>query len=248
MKKIFFPLVIGIMLLSLSVPSSRVKAVSPGETHPDFIIAYFCGSQFYYEATDYPTHIVGVVYAYPAGGGAPADYEFWLDDPQPNAQWQETGFTIDHIEIEWGYPAYGLGYFTVNAPSCSRTGLINMYVYYSATPFFGKTHTITIFSAAGFPSKGTLTAFAGGTLPEDFSYGAPACWGVLYDDGTDKGRFDCDGFLASVGERRAYLRNDPEGPAFDLLPKIENYFKMLAELGITPQLPNPTDFAQTATG
>jgi hypothetical protein len=59
----------------------------------------------------------------------------------------------------------------------------------------------------------------------------------LYDDGTDEGIFECDGFLASVGERRAHLRNDPEGPAFDLLPKIENYYTMLEQLEITPQKP-----------
>jgi hypothetical protein len=171
------------------------------------------------------------------GGGAPADYEFWLDTPQPNATWQDTGFTIDHLYIEWGNPVFGEGDFFVNSPSCSSTALIDMYVYYSATPFFGNTHTMTIFSAAGFPSKGTVTALAGGKLPDGFSYGAPACWGALYDDGSDQGIFTCDSYLASVGERRAYLRNDPQGPDFDLLPKIQNYYKMLDELGITPRAP-----------
>ncbi len=237
MRKIPIALAILFLSVAFTLPSSRVKAAPM----PDFVVK-ICGNQFYFESIDYPAYIIGYIVVYPSGGGSSQ----WIPLFGSNAEWVDVGYPIDHLDVGWGTIPMQLGTFSVTGSECGgSTALINMYVYYSATPFFGNTHTITIFSAAGFPSKGTLTAFAGGKLPEDFSYGAPACWGPLYDDGTDKGRFDCDGFLASVGERRAYLKNDPEGPAFDLLPKIENYFKMLDELGITPQLPNPTGFNQT---
>ncbi len=127
----------------------------------------------------------------------------------------------------------------LTAGACPEsTPLINMYVYYSEVPFFGETNTITIISAMGIPSEERVKYWAGGAFPEGFDYQkGPACTGVLYDNGTDKGYFTCDGFLDSVFERRGWLRNDPEGPAFDLEPKIEKYLKELKELGDTPILP-----------
>jgi hypothetical protein len=238
MKKILIPLLLVSLLAGVAVPTSTALAAAPPQVGP--IIFYICGPSFYYDAVDYHAHIVGIVDAYPAGGGPTTSYWFYEEDPQPNAQWQSTGFAIDHLNVWWGNPVYAEGYFVATGDSCSGGGLINMYVYYSATPFFGETNTITLYSAAGFPSREAVTAAAGGKLPEGFSYGAPACWGALVDNGTDQGFFACDAFLANLGERRAWLHNDPDGPAFDLLPKIHSYITMLDGLGITPDLPDGT--------
>jgi hypothetical protein len=116
--------------------------------------------------------------------------------------------------------------------------LTRMYVYYSAVPFFGETNTLWIFSSVGIPSVERVKYWAGGVFPDGFDVvkGGLMCTGVVYDDDTDKGYFECDATMAWTGERRGYLRNDPDGPAFDLLPKIERYNDMLAELGKTPSL------------
>jgi hypothetical protein len=108
-----------------------------------------------------------------------------------------------------------------------------MYVYYSKTPWAGGAHTLTVFSGTGSPSKESLEQLMGGSLPPDFDFSrGPACWGGLYDDGIDKGYFVCDNYLESKGERRAYLRNDSQGPEFDLLSKINRYRAMLREMNI----------------
>lgn len=117
--------------------------------------------------------------------------------------------------------------------------VITMFVFYSETGFFGEepdiTNTITLYSAEGAPAPEDVAYWAGvasvDDLPADYRL---ACADILWDDGSDRGLFACDGFLSSVGEHRANLRNDDQGPSFDLGPKIENYYDQLVELGLWP--------------
>lgn len=116
-------------------------------------------------------------------------------------------------------------------PTTGPTPLVMMYVYHSETGFYGDegpgaTNTLTIYSAQGEPTVPIREYWAGGSLPEDYELG---CYAMLWDDESG-GLFACDDFLKSVGERRALLRNDPEG--LNLLPKIENYLDQLEELGL----------------
>jgi hypothetical protein len=224
-------LMVMALLGAITLPTTVAKA-GPG-TNP-LVHVSFCRTGFYFATDDYPNLYIDRVDVYDPGGTLVER----IDVFGHNAESRDVGYAIGRAIGTWG--EVGLGIISeawATAPSCGGGGLMNMYVYYSATPFFGETNTITLFSADGFPSVEAVTAAAGGKLPEGFTYGAPACWGVLYDDGTDKGRFDCDTFLANLGERRAWLRNDPEGPGFDLLPKIEKYLGMLRGMGITPQAP-----------
>jgi hypothetical protein len=188
----------------------------------------FCGTQFYFATDDYPSLYIDSVDVYDSRGTLVTN----VDVDGHNAEWRDAGFPIGRVAGHWGVLGNGVMGYTVdsNTPACAGEKLIDMYVYYSGSPFFGGTHTLTIYSAMGFPSKSVVTELAGGRLPDGFEYGAPTCWGALSDNGTDEGVFACDGFLAGVGERRACLRNDPEGPDFDLLPKIEKYFDMLDEI------------------
>jgi hypothetical protein len=208
-----------VLLVAFLLPTNAVKA-GPGPI--GLLHVSFCGSQFYFGTDDYPTLYFDSVDVYDSGGTLLAN----VNVNGHNAERRDVGFPIGRVAGHWGVLGSGVMGYTIdsNTPSCVGEKLIDMYVYYSATPFFGGTHTLTIYSARGFPSKGIVTALAGGRLPDGFEYGAPACWGALYDD-EGKGVFECDAYLAGVGERRAYLRNDPQGPDFDLLPKILNYLK-----------------------
>ncbi|KKU03690.1 MAG: hypothetical protein UX88_C0029G0003 [Candidatus Woesebacteria bacterium GW2011_GWC2_47_16] len=119
--------------------------------------------------------------------------------------------------------------------------VVMMYVAYSATGFYGTepdiTNTITLYSALGAPAPERVAYWAYGDgatpddLPEDWGW---ACSAMLLDDGNDRGLFACDASLKSVGERRANLRNDIQGPDFDLEPKIERYYSQLEALGLWP--------------
>ena len=219
------------LLVAFMVPTTVAQA---GDGGLNTVHLSFCGMEFFFGTDLYPTLYFDSVDVYDSGGAFVENINLYGH----NAESRNVGYTIGSLVGHWGHPAYGVtNQKRADAPSCAMNKLIDMYVYYSSDPFFGNTHTLTIYSARGFPSKAVVTALAGGRLPDGFEYGAPACWGALYDNGTDKGSFECDGFLASVGERRAYLRNDPEGADFDLLPKIEKYLKMLKEIGKTTQSP-----------
>jgi hypothetical protein len=234
MRKYAVAVVLATALVgSAIVPATVVKA-GPGFTHPPGVEVSFCESHFFFGSADYPNFFVDAVEVFASDGSFVEE----IDRFGHNAEWVDVGYPIGSLHIIWGTNGFHrIQSFSVDAPGCGGSGMIYLYVYSSVTPFFGGTHTITLFSAAGFPSKSSVTAAAGGTLPEGFTYGQPSCWGALYDDGTDKGTFICDAFLAGLGERRAFLRNDPEGQAFDLLPKIEKYLGMLKGMGIQPQLP-----------
>jgi hypothetical protein len=227
MKLRFLALFIAIVFLSTSLPTSVAKAGKLPYLEPEFIHVSFCGSQISYESTDFPAYGVFFLYSYPADEGSLEVFKV----ATTNAQTRDTVSPIGYVNVTWGHGEVSDAYFTVDSPSCPEENpaypkLIDMYVYYSAIPFFGDTHTITIYSAHGFPSKESVKRLAGGALPDGFAYGAPACWAGLFDDG-GKGMFECDSFLAGVGERRAWLRNDPEGPKFDLLPKILRYLEAI---------------------
>jgi hypothetical protein len=239
MRKFYLFLPAMILALIYCFSSRPQKA----EALPLSFDVRFCGANFYFETSDYPTHVIWDIIVTEQGTGSTYG---WVLNTR-NAEWIDAGVAIGSLQVVWGTPTSWVGDFFVMSDDCPasatptpeppRTALIDMYVYFSETPFFGETNTLTIYSALGAPSKGTVTALAGGKLPEGFAYGAPVCWAPLYDDGTDKGSFACDSFLASAGERRAWLRNDPEGPKFDLLPKIEQYYKMLDDLDLTPRAP-----------
>ena len=218
MKKTHLAIFAALVILAFVLPSGTVKAIAT----PDFNVT-FCGTHFYFESEDYPTYIIGYIVVHRPNGTVGGTISLFGS----NGETVDVGYTIGSLDVAWGTSSYYIGSFQVTTSNCPSTKLIDMYVYYSDTPWYGNTHTMTIFSAKGFPSKGTLTALAGGTLPAGFVYGVPACWGGLYDDESDKGIFDCDPYLAGVGERRSYLRNDPQGADFDLLPKIANYYKMI---------------------
>jgi hypothetical protein len=229
-------ILVSLALLGLLIPPTVVAKAGPGPIA--LLHMSFCGTQFHFETDDYPTLYFDSVDVYDSSGILAESISVYGH----NAEWRDVGFAIGHVVGHWreavsGGGGRGGGPIQADTPICVGTKLIDMYVYYSSDPFFGNTHTLTIYSALGFPSKAVVTALAGGRLPDGFEYGAPACWGALYDNGSDKGWFECDGFLASVGERRAYLRNDPEGADFDLLPKIEKYYEMLKGMGVTPQSP-----------
>lgn len=105
-----------------------------------------------------------------------------------------------------------------------------MYVFYSESGFYeyagGTVNTCTVFldpSLEGVPSMGIVERLCE-RVPDDITM---PCIAPLYDDGYE-GIFACDGFLASVGERRAGLRGN--GVSADaLLPRITAYLSMLAE-------------------
>jgi hypothetical protein len=223
-----------IFLVAFMTPTTVAKA-GPGPIA--LLHMSFCGTQFYFETDDYPTLYFESVDVYDSNGTLVES----ISVNGHNAEWRDVGYIIGRVVGTWRETVIGGsrggGPIRADTPSCVANKLIDMYVYYSSEAFFGNTHTLTVYSALGFPSKEVVTALAGGRLPDGFEYGAPACWGALVDNGTEKGSFECDGFLASVGERRAYLRHDPEGADFDLLPKIEKYLKMLKEMGETPQSP-----------
>jgi hypothetical protein len=206
---------------AIFLPTSTAKA-GPG-INPKVHVS-FCGTQVFFSSDDYPNTFFDSLDIYDSGGT-------WIERIQVfghNAESRKVEYDIGYVIGTWGEAGYGIiseAWATV--PSCGTNKLADMYVYYSPSPFFGNTHTLTVFSSSGFPSKAVVTSLAGGRLPEDFGYGAPACWGGLYDNGTDKGFFVCDAFLDSVGERRAYLRNDPQGPEFDLQPRLRKYQAMV---------------------
>jgi hypothetical protein len=219
------------LLVVFMAPATVVRA-GPGVS--PLVHLSFCGEEFYFGSDDYPNLYFDHVDVYDSAGTFVETINLFGH----NAETRDVGYVIGRIVARWGQSENGAIYeYWADTPSCVGTKLIDMYVYYSSNPFFGNTHTLTIYSAKGFPSKDVVTALAGGRLPDGFEYGVPACWGALYDNGTDKGWFECDGYLASVGERRANLRNDPEGADFDLLPKIEKYLEMLKRMGETPQSP-----------
>lgn len=128
-------------------------------------------------------------------------------------------------------------------PDIKNVPLIDMYVFYSESGFFGpengRTNTCTLYSHEdiGEPAPERILYWCGETkngddeksLPDDYYL---ACSAVLIDDDTDKGKFGCDGFLKLVGERRAYLRHDPQGPEFNLEPKIRAYVRWLKDEGL----------------
>lgn len=152
----------------------------------------------------------------------------------------------------WWYDSWGWTYTTcdgrmwVNASagnqgditggpiSCrARQPLVDMYVFYSESGFYehggGTVNTCSIFvhpSLESQPATDSVERWCT-QVPEDMII---ACAAPIYDDG-GAGTFACDGFLKSVGERRAALRDDIQGPEFDLLPKIQAYLGMLRELG-----------------
>lgn len=132
----------------------------------------------------------------------------------------------------WAEDVYDFYDFIEATPvACPPTlePLVVEYVYYSATGFFGDgvpgpyaTNTLTIWSIQGEPTVPRRAFWAGGTLPEDYRL---ACHDWLYDDQAG-GVFSCDAFLDSVGERRALLRDDPEGR--DVLEPILRYLSWAA--------------------
>lgn len=226
-------LILGALSLFVAcMAPTTVARAGPGVS--PLVHLSFCGEEFFFGSDDYPHFYFDHADVYDSTGA----FIETINLIGHNSETRGVGYIIGRIVARWGQPEYGSVYeYWVDTPSCVGTQLIDMYVYYSANPFFGNTHTLTIYSARGFPSKDVVTAMAGGRLPDGFEYGAPACWGALSDNGTDKGWFECDGFLASVGERRANLRNDPEGAEFDLLPKIEKYLEMINRLEVTPESP-----------
>ena len=113
--------------------------------------------------------------------------------------------------------------------------LVDLWVYYSESGFYvndagGLVNTCTIFIHPDLSTGGindeTIARLCH-QVPDDKVIG---CQEPLYDDG-NHGYTACDDFLKSVGERRASLRNDIQGPEMDLLPKIERYFSILRALG-----------------
>jgi hypothetical protein len=192
------------------------------------------GSQFYQHGVGARLHDAWV---YPCSGGEPVYYYVY---PHPNDTWTNMDFQIKEVDYTWHYGTDGNPDYQGVAYGNCETGvkLTKMYVYYSEKPFFGETNTLWIFSSVGIPSVDIVKAWAGGTFPDGFDVvkGGLACQDYLYDNGTDKGALSCDQTMAWTLERRGWLRNDPDGPANDLLPKIEVYNKMLVELGLTPSL------------
>jgi hypothetical protein len=125
-------------------------------------------------------------------------------------------------------------------PDCTNPSPANpllwMATVYSESGFYtnpdgGVVNTCSLFYdrerlGARQPSKDRVVFWCT-QWPEDAHW---ICNQPLYDDG-DGGVWACDSKLAEVGERRAKLRDDPEGPSMDLLPKIEKYEQQLTELG-----------------
>jgi hypothetical protein len=224
-KKIFLSLFVLLLAAAFATPKT-VKAISGS------VSVTVSGTQFYQSGDNARLHDATV---YPCDGSQPTYYYVF---PHPNDVWTDMGFQIKEVDYSWHYgESGGADYSDVAYGNCQvGVPLIQEWVYYSANPFFGNTHTLTLYSALGIPSELSVKYWAGGAFPEGFDYKkGPACTAILYDDGTDQGAFACDGFLKSVHERRAWLRNDPDGSKFDMEPKLESYFKMLKANGETPQ-------------
>lgn len=165
-------------------------------------------------------------------------------------QYLEEGYEFEYIWWGWRYdPRCPSNGYWINSqdgnegdilgppdlsclpPAPTPDPLVIMYVYHSETGYFGgegpeATNTLTIWSAQGEPAPERVAYWAGVASPADLPADSHlACAAILWDDGAG-GTFACDDFLGSVGERRALLRDDPEGR--DILEPILRYLSWAA--------------------
>ena len=150
------------LLVAFMAPATVAKA---GDGGLNTVHLSFCEMEFFFGTDHYPNLYFDSVDVYDSGGAFVENINLYGH----NAESRNVGYTIGRLVGHWGHPAYGVTeHKRADTPSCAMHKLIDMYVYFSPNPFFGNTHTMTIYSARGFPSKEIVTALAGGRLPDEF--------------------------------------------------------------------------------
>jgi hypothetical protein len=221
----------------LAVAALLVGAVPAFADGPDVVVT-IDGNTWHYDGTENPLARLHNAWILPCGADPQRNesWKYYYVYPHPDNITVVEDFRIAAVYYTWHLGPNGrednYGYATVTCDG-SPNPLVTMYVAYSKEPFFGQTHTITLMSELGPPSKDRVAYWAG-VAPDALPMYTFPCSDVVYDDGTDQGIFSCDVFLNSVGERRAWLRNDPQGPDTDLLPKIRKYLSQLDRLVPSP--------------
>jgi hypothetical protein len=199
------------------------------------------GTRFFQDGTEDPLARLHDAWILPCGAD-PYDEGAWYYYyvyPHPDETWTDVGFQIALVDYSWHYgEAGGSDYFDYAEGSCGPDliTLGMMYLSTSEEGFYNSSidglavNTCSVISDAGFPSTERVQAVCG-SLPADIQRNR--CYAPVYDDGSDRATWACNGLVHSYGERIQYVRNDPDG-----LPGLEAAFarhhSRLAALGLWP--------------
>lgn len=196
------------------------------------------GSRFWQDGTEEPIARLHDAMIYFCDGSQPMYYYEWYGggDGHPDETWFDTGKRIAYLDYWWHYD-YGGGadFGPVRVyGNCGNDDVVvsHMYLLTSETGFPRSdefvNHTCSIVSEVGPPSTDRIVDLCNG-LPDDFER---VCDADVIDDGTDMGRWGCDGMLSEQGERRLYLYDDPYVSDKDLMDVIEMHQGKARALGL----------------